>query len=381
MHCGNCGEQAGVNDRFCGGCGDALVPAISLPVHETALADGPRIPLGGRPASATPAKLLTPDVSVGVFALTMVIYFAAIFGIYYTCFERNVPTALGWALGGGFLWPGLIVGIARLFGAKRVRRNLLIWVPILSILAFIGSWPPHAVPAADRKQLHEAVVLLQAQQIGDAAVTAPPAPQQKSPSSQAGGTQSLAQAVGNIATLMHDQALRNKERQAQMAKLHIETALVPAALVERELIADSRQRLDQYFQIQQEVFADYDATTTAARGELGKLPPRERELALAGMARTQPRVAAAIGNFKHIEQQLRDDFTGILDLAEANLGKTSAKGGQIYLPHGAVQEYQRLFRDVRNLSQQEANAQAELHDIQQESARTLGRLEQETRGS
>ncbi|WP_144240735.1 zinc ribbon domain-containing protein [Dyella japonica] len=379
MKCENCGEVTG-DERFCGACGHALAPSFSLPMQELATADSPRTPLGGSRPAASEAKRSSPDVSVGPFALSMALYFVAIFVSYYGFVKRDVPIALGWALGGCIIWPGLIVGISRLLGARRPRRSMLICVPILSVLSFLGTSSQHG-DAADKKQLHEAVVAIQAQERGDATAISPQAPPQQSPGSRADGTQSLPQAMSNIAGRMHDQLLRNKERHDQMAALHIETALRPASLVRAESIADSRERLEKYFQIQQQMFADYDETSAAAKDELSRLPPGEREQALAGLARTRPRAVAAMGNFKRVEQQLHADFTEILDLADANLGKTREQDGKIYLPPAALQAYRRLVGDVRDLTQQEANVRDELRSIQADSEQMLGKLEQETRGS
>lgn len=373
MFCQNCGSAVGDADRFCRACGHLVATSFDAPTF----APPSSTPSNTPPAPSGATKVTRQDAQGGTFILLLAAYFVISLLVYYKFVEQNIAVAIGWAFGGVFFWPALITGICHLFGAKRWRRNMLICTPIVGALAFYGAWPGSQLANTDRQQIHDAAVsirsLAEKQTVRPADV-----PHERATSAS---TQSLGQATTNIAAILRRQNEVNEARRVRMDDLHIETVLAPSALITAAGIADSRQRLKEFFDIQQEIFADYGRTMDATRKELEKLPLNLREQALAAMAKTQPRVQMEINSYRNIEQRLQERSIQVLDLCQSNIGLSYTAGNQIYLPQSALETYQRLMRDIRELAAQEAKAETEILKLRQSGIDDLKKLERLTESS
>lgn len=381
MVCESCGQPLTNGTKFCGLCGAASAPSFAFD-GGLPLVDGPV----GPPQAHASVVASSGDVPVVAFLIGMLVYAVVVFAIYRRVVHDDWAMALGWTIGGAFLWPAVGVGIARLFGARRWRRNLLIWVPIVAVLAFFGAWPRHHVSysAADVQSIHDAVSELHA--VADenkqlaagqkAAMTEMPNRLDQLAAAPHGPVPpALASIIHQEAALLRAFGERSAAHGAQLDALHIETVLAPASLAHASSIDEGRDRLHQASAIEHAVFQDYRETMDSIQSLLNTLPEEARASAIAGFRASRPRGDAAMTRLMHVEEQIYARGEDMLDLGEANLGKSYARNNTIYLPHDALPRYNELIHDIRELAQEETQAQKDLAALQQEGLRDIESVE------
>src|SRR5215469_3450715 len=155
MFCAKCGVPMSPEMKFCPSCGQAST--------------GPQVPQ--RNLGATVDSFRNDvDLAWGPFFGWVIVFLAAnVAAQAYFHGVPNVAVVLGESVA-YLMFPAFFIGIARLFGAMRWRRNFVIALPFVIFLANFGELSTYTSDNQDKAALHQAAT--EARKAGETAQAA-----------------------------------------------------------------------------------------------------------------------------------------------------------------------------------------------------------------
>jgi hypothetical protein len=317
-------------------------------------------------ADVSPVKA---DLSGGTFGLWMIGIGAVMLAmaVHRYAATNGLPYALGNAMA-PFLMGALIAGICRLCGARRLRFCMAVAASVIVAINVLGSVGSATDAAYRRQDLHDAAVQLR--DIADG-----------TPSHATGGDGPMSRLVPKMQALVVAERQREAQHEATQDALQIETVLTPATLVDKERIADGRDRLARALADTRASMREYAEFVQSLRALLDELPPAERAGAYAGFDKKMPALESAMDHFLGAEENLHIAANGLLNLAEANLGKiTIQKGtGKLVMPSELAADYNARIQQIQALAKDEERAVAELRNLQSMGRQSIDDLEKQLR--
>jgi len=309
------------------------------------------------------------DLSGGTFGLWMIGLGAVMLAmaVHQFAATKGLPYALGNAMA-PFLMGALIAGICRLFRARRLRLCMAVAASVIVAINVFGALGNAANVASRRQDLHDATVQLR--NIADGNPTQP-----------AASDGPMSRLVPKMQALLTAQRQREAQHQAAQDALQIETVLAPATLVDKERIAEGRDRLTRSLAETRSAIRDYAEFVQSLRGLLNELPPGERAGAFSGFDEKMPALEKAMDHFLGVEENFHIAANGLLNFAEANLGKITMDkaSGKLLMSHDLASDYNHRIQQIQAIARDEESAIAELRNLQVMGRKSIDDMEKQLR--
>ena len=289
----------------------------------------------------------------------------------------NWATNLGYGLGtaiAALLFALIIAGIRRIFTKNGFSLTVVqSWGALLVLISIMNYHDrPPLVPD------HQTEVHAAAQNLGAAVTTTRTPPTTNAPQSAETDSQALARVMNQLADSLRSYKNSTQRIMADENSLPLGMVLAPASLTSADGIANGRHTLAHYGSDNdqlQNIFASYFAE---ARRIIDSAPSGLREQIRGGYDKTNPRTHQVINDYFTAERNIIATSNAILDLGERNLGVSYAKGAQIYLPSGALEQYQSLMKQLTGEAAQDEHARKAVAASQQKAADEIKSLVSET---
>lgn len=390
MHCASCGTPADAGTRFCQKCGNQIAPSLAMTIPETfegsvsSSADyASRTPYRGAPRHSSATAERKPHDAIMYWIVTALLIVASSVVARYKAGFFNVAYCLGYTA--GLLLVGLAFAlIRRLFKKDGFGASILGAWGVAIALSWLGiyygshsygfrlSTPASAELKAAVRHLDDAAKN-QPETTADAGSSVDTQPAANETEDQA--TARIFNAMAANITAYQAQV---QELQKETKELPVVTILTPAALTSSEGIQNGRNVVTRYGQLLDELQQSYTDYISATDKIIATAPEHLQTAIMAGYTPSAARSKEAIGNYVTVERQIIATITSILDLAEANLGQSSASNGQIYLHNDALATYQQLLGQLRSQAQDEQKALVAMRAMHQEGQQKFDKLRTET---
>lgn len=272
-------------------------------------------------------------------------------------------------------------------GAASIRRLvsktgaggtfLATWVVVLALLAFgtytdksSGVVAPDTVSPA-LKQAVNNFAKTATGRAGDAVHTR--STQQVSSDPQA----DTAAVLNQISEVLARSGKHMRELIAAEKSLPLDQVLAPESLASREGVDHGREIIGEY----SGMIDDYERTYNSSMDEMQRIidaaPASVRGNLEAGFANGKGPAYVWVSAYVRAERGSIATCSEILDLAEANLGKTYVSNGQIYFPNSVLPTYQALVGQLRADSIEETRATKALVEGQQGARDQVASMQKE----
>jgi hypothetical protein len=309
------------------------------------------------------------DLSGGRFGLWMIGLGAVMLAMAVQRYA--VPKGLPYAFGNAmapFLLGALIAGICRLCGARRFRLWMAVAASVIVAINVLGSLGGVATSEYRRQDLHDAVA--QMRNIADG-----------TPAQGDGTDGPIGRLIPKMQELMVAQRQREAQHKAAQEALQIETVLAPASLVDRARIADGRDRLTRSLVETRSSIREYAEFAQSLRALLESLPAGERAGALAGFDEKMPALETAMDRYLGVEENFHIAANGLLNFAEANLGKIKIDKatGSLVMSHDLAVDYNARIHEIQAIAKAEESAMAEVRNLQTMGRKNMDEMEKQLR--
>ncbi|GLQ87899.1 hypothetical protein [Dyella flagellata] len=272
----------------------------------------------------------------------------------------DLATGIGYALGIALV-ALIIAGIRRIFTANAFGKAYLISMAILTVLYFGGGLLKSVEVANSRQQAF--------QHLAD--VASATAASSSSARSTVPTNQTYVEANGDALTNTVNQLSANLSQynqhiialKKQKEALDLEAVLAPRNLVSTAGIQNGRDTIASYGRLLDDYESSFNDYENKVMQIVSTAPSASREHITAGVQQRLAQARDAVSGFVGVERQLIATINDILDLAQANVGTSHAKGNVIYLPKPALLQYQRDIAVLRTEAAQEQQASERLAQI------------------
>jgi hypothetical protein len=239
---------------------------------------------------------------------------------------------------------------------------------VIVAINVLGSLGGVATSEYRRQDLHDAVA--QMRNIADG-----------TPAQGDGTDGPIGRLIPKMQELMVAQRQREAQHKAAQEALQIETVLAPASLVDRARIADGRDRLTRSLAETRSSIREYAEFAQSLRALLESLPAGERAGALAGFDEKMPALETAMDRYLGVEENFHIAANGLLNFAEANLGKIKIDKatGSLVMSHDLAVDYNARIHEIQAIAKAEESAMAEVRNLQTMGRKNMDEMEKQLR--
>jgi hypothetical protein len=280
----------------------------------------------------------------------------------------DIAMHAGYVVGGMFA-ALILAGIGRIFASGRFGKIYLVtWSLVVALNGVTAVLQASGiVPALDANALKAQQDAIR-QLVATAQGTAAPAPSTSTPVAinrpfvepEADALTDVINQV-NAALGLYNQHIF--ELNSQQQALGLDQVLAPQNLVTRAGIQHGRTIVAAYGKILDDYQVTYDAYVEKVQQIFAAGPPASRARLLPAFQQHVAESRDAIATFVSVERQMSANVSAVLNIAQANLGVSQARGNVIYLPQHALLEYRQHIASLQALSYQEQAASERLQQM------------------